>query len=82
MAAAVSMALLLDPGLDKVRKHLLNVAYGIYGDTSRTDNDYRVLLQYDPDSLKQYEQPLSQSRFNVTAGQTSEQVFLYTGTPT
>ena len=67
----------------KSGKHLLNVAYGIYGDTSRTDNDYQVLLQYDPDSLKQYEQPLSQSRFNVTGpDKPLNKYFLYTGNTT
>lgn len=39
----------------------LYVAYGIYGDTLRTDNDYQVLLAYDTKEWKRYEQPLSQS---------------------
>ena len=39
----------------------LYVAYGIYGDTLRTDNDYQVLLAYDTKDWKRYEQPLLQS---------------------
>ncbi|ANH80299.1 hypothetical protein A8C56_04290 [Niabella ginsenosidivorans] len=64
-------------------KHFLNLAYGIYGDTSRTDNDYQVILQYDVNSLRQYERPLSQSRFNTTGpAQPLNKYFLYTGNTT
>ncbi len=35
------------PGKRKGKK-MLYVAYGIYGDTTRTDNDYQVLNCYDP----------------------------------
>ena len=38
----------------------LYVAYGIYGDTSRKDNDYQVLLKYNIDSLKEYSSRLNQ----------------------
>lgn len=38
----------------------LYVAYGVYGDTLRTDNDYQVLLAYDTKGWKRFEQPLSQ----------------------
>lgn len=31
---------------------MLYIGYGIYGDTTRTDNDYQVLLCYDPIELK------------------------------
>ncbi len=67
----------------KQGKNLLNVAYGIYGDTSRTDNDYQVILQYDADSLRQYERPLSQSRFSVTGpDKPLDKYFVYTGNTT
>lgn len=33
---------------------LLYIGYGIYGDDSRTDNDYQVLLCYRPAALKRY----------------------------
>lgn len=38
------------------RKPLLLVAYGIYSDTKRTDNDCQVILEYDPKKLAGYEQ--------------------------
>lgn len=64
-------------------KNFLNIAYGIYGDTSRTDNDYQVMLQYDANSLKQYERPLSQSRFDVTGPpKPLNKYFFYTGNTT
>ena len=35
-------------------RHLLYVAYGIYGDTARTDNDHQVLLCYDTRKWNRY----------------------------
>ncbi|WP_018627892.1 hypothetical protein [Niabella aurantiaca] len=63
--------------------NFLNVAYGVYGDTSRTDNDYQVILQYDASDLRKYERPLSQSRFNITGPvKPLNKYFLYTGNTT
>jgi hypothetical protein len=71
------------PQFGQQGKGFLNLAYGIYGDTSRTDNDYQVILQYDANNLKQYERPLSQSRFNVTGpDKPLNKYFLYTGNTT
>lgn len=39
----------------------LTVAYGIYGDTSRTDNDHQVLLQYDVDDWGRYASALTEA---------------------
>ncbi|MDA0179435.1 hypothetical protein OJ997_03940 [Solirubrobacter phytolaccae] len=39
----------------------LTVAYGIYANTSRTDNDHQVLLQYDPSGWRAFEHPLVES---------------------
>jgi len=47
------------PGEDPEKRYLM-VAYGIYGDTERTDNDYQVLLCYDTSDWKRYMQPLRQ----------------------
>lgn len=44
--------------LDGAQK--LTVAYGIYSETSRTDNDYQVILQYDTGRWRDYERPLTQ----------------------
>lgn len=40
-------------------KQYLTVAYGVYGDTDRSDNDYQVLLQYDIVKWEKYARPLS-----------------------
>lgn len=39
---------------------LLTVAYGIYANTARTDNDHQVLLQYDTADWARYERPLAE----------------------
>lgn len=39
---------------------LLTVAYGIYGNTARNDNDHQVLLQYDVADWARYAKPLSE----------------------
>lgn len=40
---------------------LLTVAYGVYGDVTRTDNDHQVLLQYDIADWDRYARPLSEA---------------------
>jgi hypothetical protein len=39
----------------------LTVAYGIYGNTARSDNDHQVLLQYDITDWARYERPLTEA---------------------
>lgn len=39
----------------------LTVAYGIYANTTRTDNDHQVLLQYDITDWARYERPLDEN---------------------
>ncbi|KAF1710971.1 hypothetical protein CSC73_04200 [Pseudoxanthomonas sacheonensis] len=39
----------------------LTVAYGIYGDTTRADNDHQVLLQYDIGDWAEYARPLTEA---------------------
>ena len=61
----------------------LFVAYGVYGDTARTDNDYQVLLCYDISAWKQYEQPLSQQNMHQSGPDRPEhKFFVYTGNTT
>ena len=48
------------PGKRGGRK-VLYVAYGIYGDTSRSDNDYQVILSYDLRHWDRYAQTLTAS---------------------
>lgn len=38
----------------------LTVAYGVYGNLNRTDNDHQVLLQYDINDWRNYELPLTE----------------------
>lgn len=40
---------------------LLTVAYGVYGDVTRADNDHQVLLQYDIADWGRYARPLSEA---------------------
>lgn len=67
-------------GKDKKGKNLLYVAYGVYGDTSRTDNDYQVILCYDPSRFQKYEQVLSQSNMHRSGpAKPMKEYFLFTG---
>jgi hypothetical protein len=41
--------------------YYLTVAYGVYGNTTRADNDHQVLLQYDITDWAQYARPLTEA---------------------
>ena len=59
------------------------VAYGIYSDISRNDNDYQVILQYDPSVFAQYAKPLNQESPHHSGPESCEnKYFLYTGNTT
>lgn len=61
-------------------KRYLTIAYGIYGDASRTDNDYQVLLQYDTKDWAKYERPLSQEAMHAFGPKKpAGRYFVYTG---
>ena len=64
-------------------KQYLTVAYGIYSDVGRRDNDYQVLLQYDVEKWDKWASPLSQGNMH-TAGPSKPdgQYFVYTGNTT
>lgn len=61
-------------------KRYLYVAYGVYGDTKREDNDYQVLLQYDTDTWEALAKPLDQASMHKS-GSTAPRAkyFVYTG---
>ncbi|NSC25539.1 hypothetical protein FM076_32050 [Streptomyces albus subsp. chlorinus] len=62
---------------------LLTVAYGIYSDNARPDNDHQVLLQYDVRRWKKYERPLSESAPHTSGpAHTDGKFFAYTGNTT
>ncbi|WP_220725939.1 hypothetical protein [Arthrobacter cheniae] len=64
-------------------KQLLTVAYGVYSNTGRDDNDHQVLLQYDVTRWKKYEQPLTQAAAHTSGPATTDgKYFVYTGNTT
>lgn len=61
-------------------KNYLTVAYGIYSDTERNDNDRQVLLQYDISDWDTLAQPLSQENFHKSGPEAPDgKYFLFTG---
>ncbi|MGN0233896.1 MAG: hypothetical protein ACI4B5_05690 [Bacteroidaceae bacterium] len=61
-------------------RNMLYVAYGIYSENDRTDNDYQVLLCYDIDKLKKYERPLTpQNLHNSGPKKAHHTYYIYTG---
>jgi len=64
-------------------KEYLTVAYGIYGEVDRSDNDYQVLLQYDMSKWHKYEAPLSQENMHTNGpAQPDREYFVMTGNTT
>jgi len=67
-------------GSAKAAKKFLYVAYGIYGDTARMDNDHQVILQYDVSDWGRYAQPLSQENLHHSGpDRPLEKYFVKTG---
>lgn len=63
--------------------NFLYVAYGIYGDTSRKDNDYQVLLQYDIKDFIDLYEPLNQNKLHTEGPEKpTGRYFVYTGNTT
>lgn len=61
-------------------KKFLYVAYGVYGDTARSDNDYQVILKYDVSNWKMYAQMLSQDKLHHSGPKKPmEKYFVKTG---
>lgn len=59
---------------------LLWVAYGIYGDRSRTDNDYQVLLGYRTEHWGDWARPLSPTEIHASGPRTPDgKIFIRTG---
>jgi len=69
-------------GEDGTPDHLY-VAYGIYGDTSRDDNDHQIILCYDVSKLDKYASPLNQSDMHRCGPEyPTAKYFVYTGNTT
>lgn len=64
----------------KNAKQYLYVAYGIYGDTTRTDNDHQIILQYDITNWNSYAQNLNQESLHQSGpNKPDEKYFVKTG---
>ena len=71
------------PAFDGSGKRMLTIAYGIYGDKKRSDNDYQVLLQYDTYNWAKYETPLLQENQHSNGpAKPYGKYFVYTGNTT
>lgn len=65
-------------GTDGPKK--IMVAYGIYSEVDRTDNDHNVILQYDPDIFSKYGTALNQAQPHHVGPKSAEaRYFLHTG---
>lgn len=61
-------------------KQYLNICYGVYGDVSRRDNDYQVILRFDAaDWWDTVAKPLSQGQMHQSGAASAGKYFLYTG---
>lgn len=58
------------------------VCYGIYGDTSRSDNDRQVILQYSFDELEKAFRSIDQSSLSRIPARHRQKYFVYTGNTT
>ena len=68
------------PAFDGSGKRVLTVAYGIYGDKSRADNDHQVLLQYDVEDWSKYATIHSQNNLHRNGPEKPEgKYFVFTG---
>ncbi len=64
-------------------KQYLFVAYGIYSDLTREDNDHQILLCYDTKDWSRYERPLSQRSMHQNGPAAPDgKFFIYTGNTT
>lgn len=62
-------------------KEYLHIAYGVYGETERPDNDYQVILCYDAEGWwEKYAKPLNQATMHQSGpAACHEKFFVYTG---
>lgn len=67
------------PGTDGPLDHVF-VAYGVYNDVNRNDNDHQVILSYPLSVLREYEAPLSQTEMHHSGPDAPEaKYFVFTG---
>lgn len=69
-------------GTTRGRQNLM-VAYGVYSNTERDDNDHQVVLEYDVSRWRKYERPLSQTEPHSSGPEAVDgKYFLRTGNTT
>lgn len=67
-------------GKTKDKKQYLYIAYGIYNDTTRPDNNHQVILKYDISNWDQYAKKLSLDMLHHSGPEKPlEKLFVYTG---
>lgn len=66
-------------GYPKNSPSMLMVAYGIYGDNSRIDNDYQVYLCFDWRKFDEFARPLVQNEHHHSGTFAESRYFLFTG---
>jgi len=67
------------PGSEEQTEYVF-VAYGIYGDVNRTDNDYQILLAYERTAFLTHAIPLSQNNMHCSGPASPDhKYFVYTG---
>ena len=71
------------PGKSPAEGMFLYVAYGVYGDLNREDNDYQVLLCYDAARWHDVARPLRQDKMHTSGFEKPlHKFFVYTGNTT
>lgn len=71
------------PGEEKGSRKYLHVAYGIYDDVTRGDNDYQIIQAYDISSWQAYENLLDEQNLHKLGPEAPEgEYFIYTGNTT
>lgn len=67
------------PGAPKDSKQYVFIAYGIYGDVTRDDNDDQIILCYDPEDIIATAKPLSQGDMHASGPAPVCRLTAYTG---
>lgn len=68
-----------DFGAPQDSPRMLHVAYGVYGDNGRTDNDCQVILRFDQRKFAEYAKPLTQAEPHHSGPRCDRKYFFHTG---
>ena len=67
------------PGAAKDSEQYVFIAYGIYGDVNRNDNDNQIILCYAPEKLKAAALPLEQGSMHTSGPEPEYRLTAFTG---